>query len=69
MHCVTLFFNLHVLKFSFFSEETHKVVNKYADYFVLEEKLRVNDLKRAQKSKFANDVEGIQGSFKKLDLD
>ncbi|CAH0389618.1 unnamed protein product [Bemisia tabaci] len=51
------------------SQETHKVVNKYADYFVLEEKLRVNDLKRAQKSKFANDVEGIQGSFKKLDLD
>ena len=46
-----------------------KLLQDHKKYFEEESKLRVVESKRAGKAKSAGEIFGVEGSFKKLDLD
>nr|CAD7453799.1 unnamed protein product [Timema tahoe] len=50
-------------------ERSYEKVKQHRDWFIEEEKLRVDESKRLGKAKSAGDVFGLEGSFKKLDID
>jgi hypothetical protein len=44
-------------------------MERYKDWFKEDEKLRVEESKRPGKAKSSGDVFGLEGSFRKLDID
>lgn len=52
-----------------FSARAVKLLQDHEKFFEEEAKLRVDESKRAGKAKSAGDIFGMEGSFKKLDLD
>ena len=47
-----------------------KLVEDHRNYFLEEEEtMRVDETRRVGKAKSASDIFGIEGSFKKLDID
>lgn len=45
------------------------MINDSAEFFIYEDTLKVNESKRLGKPKNASDLLGVEGSFKKLDID
>nr|CAD7591474.1 unnamed protein product [Timema genevievae] len=50
-------------------ERSYEKIKQHRNWFIEEEKLRVDESKRLGKAKSAGDVFGLEGSFKKLDID
>lgn len=58
------------MSFNFSTESIYTEIQENAEYFVEEEATkRVNEKLRPGKPKSANDLFGIDGNFKKLDID
>ena len=63
-------FSILLLYFSIFSDAFYRKLLHYRQYFLEEEKThRVNEKKRVGRPKNANDLFGIEGNFRKLELD
>lgn len=52
-----------------FVEKQKKNILAHADWFVQNELVRVDESKRTQKGKDFDKIFGIEGTFKKLDID
>ncbi|XP_069682749.1 alpha-tocopherol transfer protein-like [Periplaneta americana] len=52
-----------------YNQEMRPLVEEYRDWFEKEEVFRVDESKRQGRAKNAGDVFGVEGSFKKLDID
>ena len=50
-------------------EEQEKLLMKYRDYFLEDEKLGVDETKRVGKKQNSDSLFGLEGSFRKLDID
>jgi hypothetical protein len=53
----------------FLTEATVELLERYSDWFKEEETFRVDESKRLGNPKNAGEIFGIEGSFKKLDID
>ncbi|XP_069682750.1 retinaldehyde-binding protein 1-like [Periplaneta americana] len=52
-----------------YNKEVRTLLQDYRDWFQKEEKFRVDESKRQGRAKNAGDIFGVEGSFKKLDID
>jgi hypothetical protein len=53
----------------FLTEATVQLLVRYRDWFKEEEAIRVDESRRLGKPKDAGEIFGMEGSFKKLDID
>ncbi|XP_069683237.1 clavesin-2-like [Periplaneta americana] len=52
-----------------YNKEVRRLLEEYSDWFQKDEVFRVDESKRQGRAKNAGDVFGVEGSFKKMDID